>query len=48
MKTLINRRELFAAIGFASLVGCRRSERPQRLSPEGRESTVTLTVDGMI
>jgi hypothetical protein len=48
MKTLINRRELFAAIGIGTLVGCRRSERPQPEPPQGRDSTVTLTVDGMI
>jgi hypothetical protein len=47
MKTLMDRRELFAAIGIATLVSCRRSERPQP-EPVGRDSTVTLTVDGMI
>ncbi len=47
MTTLMNRRELFAAIGFATLVGC-RSEHPQPEPPQGRGSTVTLTVDGMI
>ena len=48
MKTLINRRELFAAIGITTLLGCRRRERPQSEPPPERESTVTLTVDGMI
>ena len=48
MKTLINRRELFAAIGIATLVGCSRRERQRPEPSQGRDSTVTLTVDGMI
>jgi hypothetical protein len=42
----MTRRELFAALGIATVVGCRRSERPQ--PEQARDSTVTLTVDGML
>jgi len=48
MKTLITRRELLAAIGTATLIGCRRSERQQSERSQAPESTVTLTVDGMV
>jgi hypothetical protein len=44
MKTLINRRELLAAIGITTFLGCQRQSEP----PPERDSTVTLTVDGMI
>jgi hypothetical protein len=47
MKTLMTRRELLAAIGIATFVDCGRSGRPQPEQSQG-ESTVTLTVDGMI
>jgi hypothetical protein len=46
MKTRMTRRELLAAIGIATFVDCGRSE-PQPEQSQG-ESTVTLTVDGMI
>ena len=48
MKTLMTRRELLAAIGVAALINCRQSERPQPERSQGPDSTVTLTVDGMI
>lgn len=48
MKTLITRRELLAAIGIVALIGCRRSERQQSERSQAPESTVTLTVDGMV
>jgi hypothetical protein len=46
MNTSMTRREALAAIGIATLVGCRRSEAPQ--PEQARDSTVTLTVDGML
>jgi hypothetical protein len=48
MKTFMTRRELLAAIGAASLVGCRGAERSQPGRPQDGASTVTLTVDGMV
>ena len=44
----MTRRELLAAIGIATLVNCRRTERPEPERTQGPDSTVTLTVDGMI
>ena len=48
MKTLMTRRELLVTIGIATLIDCRRSDRPQSEQSQGPDSTVTLTVDGMI
>lgn len=48
MKTLMTRREWLATIGLATLVSCRRTEGPQPDRAPGPDSTVTLTVDGMI
>ena len=48
VKTFMTRRELLAAIGAASLVGCHGAERSQPGRPQNGESTITLIVDGMI
>ena len=46
--TFMTRRELLAAMGLAGLIGCRRAERSQPDRLPIAESTVTLTVDGMV
>ena len=48
MKGLMTRRELLAVSGIATLVACRGGERPQPERVQASETTVTLTVDGMI
>jgi hypothetical protein len=48
MRTQYNRRQLLAYLGMAVTTACgRRSERTPDLQ-QPSESTVTLTVDGMI
>ena len=44
----MTRRELLLTFGIATLINCRRSERAQLERPLEPDSTVTLTVDGMI
>jgi len=49
MKTRLNRRQLLVLVGMVAIAGCTRSKGA--LAPErqqANESTVTLTVDGMI
>jgi hypothetical protein len=48
MKTLMTRRELLAAVGIATFLDCGSSDRPRPEQSQGRDATVTLTVDGMI
>ena len=48
MKTPMTRRELLAVIGIATLVNCRRTDRPEPERTRAPDSTVTLIVDGMI
>ena len=48
METLMTRRELLLTFGIATLVNCRRTERPEPERTQGPDSIVTLTVDGMI
>jgi len=44
----MTRRELLLTIGIATLINCRRSEGPQPERSREPDSTVTLTVEGMI
>ena len=47
MKIYLNRRQLFTLIGMVATAGCRKTAGvPDRQQPT--ESTVTLTVDGML
>jgi hypothetical protein len=48
VRTMMNRRELLAAIGIATFISCRGGERSQPKSSQNSESTVTLVVDGRI
>jgi hypothetical protein len=49
MKTRVNRRQLLVFVGMVAIAGCTRTKSaPAPERQQATESTVTLTVDGMI
>lgn len=49
MKTRLNRRQLLVLVGMVASAGCTHSKSgPAPERQQANESTVTLTVDGMI
>jgi hypothetical protein len=49
MKTRLNRRQLLVLVGIVAIAGCTLGKStPAPARQQATESTVTLTVDGMI
>lgn len=45
---MMTRRELLTTVGVATLIACRGGDRSKPSDSRPTETTVTLTVDGMI